>query len=469
MASHNRDLNRKMTVSASQYRLICNALSFPAAALSSIGSVLILRNILRGTKKLTDLYRRLMFSISLLDLIMSVHFAIFSVTSQNFDVSRSTGAVCSYEGFIITISGLTSVLYNGFLSLYFLLRIRYGQRNALGKAEPMVHAFSLLYCVVVGILGATLGVYVPGNEYERSCWLNPDVSSDDTGMSSWQFQLVNWMTLIPGAIIFFVLLVNNILIYLKVRTIYNANDKYKIRAGERPSFQTNPSTKMMTANSSATLANNKASSRRLHTTTRGGGGGQGEQQHKHVKQVAQQSFLYVGGYFAIYIWTFAFRAGHVTDPEAWFGSEVRPVPAALVLRGFVAFFIPLAGLFNALVYFRPQYIRWRDLNKETGRSRLWCIGMAALSLEKPSKRAVVISTGDNQPAVAESRVAVPVEEHNADVEQPVERRAVPLPVDDEPSTGSEALATGSDEQNTDGESMERRTVASGDNEQSNDE
>ncbi|KAI2499948.1 hypothetical protein MHU86_14522 [Fragilaria crotonensis] len=86
---------------------------------------------------------------------------------------------------------------------------------------------------------------------------------------------------------------------------------------------------------------------------------------KNVKQVINQSFLYVGGYCMIYIWIVILTIGPAADPVKW-GPSSDFIPAQIIRLMFDIFY-PLSGFYTACVFFRPRMLRWRSHNK----SRSW--------------------------------------------------------------------------------------------------
>ena len=78
------------------------------------------------------------------------------------------------------------------------------------------------------------------------------------------------------------------------------------------------------------------------------------------QQVAMQSFLYCGGYLAVYGTLFVHTL-------ATGGVQHYDKPWYPIVRGLQEITFPLQGFFNALVYFRPRYGQWRAWQRKVQR------------------------------------------------------------------------------------------------------
>lgn len=87
-------------------------------------------------------------------------------------------------------------------------------------------------------------------------------------------------------------------------------------------------------------------------------------------QVCKQSFWYVGTFYATWIvpgvFLFLWKFSPDTSSAQWFG-----IPVAILT--------PLQGCFNAMVYFRPRYIRYKRKHPEAASKKIFvCTLMKAL-------------------------------------------------------------------------------------------
>ena len=99
-----------------------------AASLSILGSSYIVRDCISASKRKQLVYHRLMLGLCVCDILMSV--GLFTSTwpmpSATPNVWGASGTVASCEavGFIEQ-AGVSATMYNGSLSIYYLLRVRY--------------------------------------------------------------------------------------------------------------------------------------------------------------------------------------------------------------------------------------------------------------------------------------------------------------------------------------------------------
>jgi hypothetical protein len=72
-----------------------------------------------------------------------------------------------------------------------------------------------------------------------------------------------------------------------------------------------------------------------------------------TRQIAVQSFLYVFAYLMVFIFSFCVFILESTDPVGFESDKYFP------LQVLAAMFFPLQGLFDAVIYLRPRYYRFR--------------------------------------------------------------------------------------------------------------
>lgn len=141
-------------------------------------------------------------------------------------------ATCSLSGFLAQMT-IASPLYNGSLSLYYLLTIKYNWPDArLQKIEKWLHILPLGYAYVSSFIALGLDMY--GN-FEWLCWIKPDVADDDDGgrvaiptnaqknyvIFQWVFLFGPlWVTILFASLVFYVL-------YRKVKENEKRMEKYK--------------------------------------------------------------------------------------------------------------------------------------------------------------------------------------------------------------------------------------------------
>jgi hypothetical protein len=331
-------------------------LPFAPAILSILGSSTIIYMVV-AEKKQTP-YRRLLLGMSVCDILFSVTFPL-----QAFLLPRETSqrvwavgsdASCSALGFFSQLS-FSAMLYNGLLSHFFLLTIRFGWKEGrFAKiVEPLMHSIAIGFPLVTATVGAALGVYHevelgPGcwvSDYPQECALPFSDVPCTSPMIAWIF---------GGSILVFVfisLVCNNITLYWHVRsTISKAQRRSSVRIIERDSVI------LPTENS-----NNQNDPRKSRRS-------QADPKTQRIRAVATQAFLYVAAFVLSYIWTAFLRIMESMSFDAEDEAAIFPL---LVVQ---ACFTPTQGFFNLLVYIRPRYLRERS--KFGSESRWWCFKRA---------------------------------------------------------------------------------------------
>jgi hypothetical protein len=148
-----------------------------AAALSIVGSGYIVYDCLvRSRRKIKDqnTYHRLLIGLSVCDLLMST--GLFTSTwpmpKETPYVWGAVGAVesCEAVGFLEQ-AGVAATMYNGSLSTYYLLRIRYGwTTRQISRVEPWMHAIPLIFGLATMIASLALNLF---NSGLFDCWIAP--------------------------------------------------------------------------------------------------------------------------------------------------------------------------------------------------------------------------------------------------------------------------------------------------------
>jgi hypothetical protein len=325
-----------------------NYILFTSSLISVISSILILRYI-STNKRLERMYNRLVFMLALVDLIYTFHLNIFSITIRK--KNRQVDSLCNYEGFIHTAMVMPSMYYNAFLSVFFLYSICYSDKKALLKRlEPYIHCLCILIPIIVATLNLALGVYGPGNPDKYSCYViipnDPPLKCDGNGNCFNPYDdstlraayLLSWFQIFSGIATFLLLSMNSYLIFHKAQALSKANEKHALEI----------------SNATESVS---SSHRKLTKQLPPG--------RKNVIQIRNQSFLYVGGFIMIYLTVLTLNIACAINPKKW-GPFVDYL-AADIVRLLFDIFYPLSGLYTALVFFRPRFLRWRDLN----RSRSW--------------------------------------------------------------------------------------------------
>lgn len=259
-------------------------------------------------------YKRILLGLSISDIIASITW-ILAPFLQPADSSQrvwahGTDATCAFLGFMMQIS-FAAVWYNGMLSFYYLLTVRFRVKSSVfaTRYEPWIHIFSVGFNLIAGIVGVSKGYYAE-MELSQGCYIAefPEGCEINGGCTG---HIIGWIVSgVPVVILFTSILVNNAVIYCYVR---------------RTTHRTI----------------NKSMQGRVH-------------QNRRIQAVATQALLYVGTFLLAYAWAFGIRVAESLGVQAADEARIYPV---LVLS---SIFLPLQGVFNLLVYSRPNYLRIRQ-------------------------------------------------------------------------------------------------------------
>lgn len=298
------------------------------------------------TSKKSSSYRRILLGLSCCDFASSLLYPF-----QPFLVPQSTSqrvwaigsdASCSATGFFQQFA-FSNVWYNGMLSFYFLLTVKFGVPEATmaQKYELWMHIPSVGYPLVTALIGAGMGIYHeltvgPG------CWIinYPEgcgCREGETGECCLS-PLIAWIFAgIPAFLSFIAILVNNLLVYFHVRNTIQRGRRHSAAAAQRVSFS--PPSQSNT-----------------------------DSQVKRIRAVATQAFLYVAGFLICYWPGLTLRIMESRNSDAEDENALFPL---LIMQGIC---LPLQGFFNCLIYVRPTYQRVRiDFPNE---SRFWAFRRA---------------------------------------------------------------------------------------------
>lgn len=329
------------TLSDRQERVL-SSLFVVSACLSIVGSATIVRKVLRN-RSVASPYDRLLFGLSVADIVASTTYAMWPFLLPDESSKRiwavGNDATCNLLGFLTQLS-FAAMMYNGVLSYYYLLTIRFGwKQQRMARIEHWMHFFAICFPLVTASLGAAFGVYHEldvgfgswTNNYPEGC------EGDECTAHIWGYTF----GLIPIGFTFGSLVVNNIIIYRYVRRILHAT----------------PAPRDLMASNDFAVENVSPEATKAKQVD--------ESRQKHIKEVAIQGFLYVGAFFFSYWSPIVLRVLEhliLTLDD----SSLYPL---LVLQSIG---LPLQGFFNMLVYNRQNYKRLRAANPTmTSIAALW--------------------------------------------------------------------------------------------------
>jgi hypothetical protein len=198
-------MNDEETLTDTQQKVL-NLLPFLSSSLSIGASSTILYLVCRSG--FNSPYKRILFGLSTYDILLSVVLAL-----QLFLLPAATGtrlwasgnnATCTFLGTVNQLC-MSVILYNGMLSYYYLLSIRFGVTAKIfaHRFEPWIHAIAIGYPYITAIVGASTNMYSEAAlwtgcyvvEYPRGC--NQENEECKTEIIFWAF---------GGALLSFVML-----------------------------------------------------------------------------------------------------------------------------------------------------------------------------------------------------------------------------------------------------------------------
>ena len=271
------------------------------ACLSIFGSSSIIYRICTKHRTLSP-YSRIMLALSCSDIYYSTVLAIGNFlgprgANPNFPWALGSMTSCEIVGLLQQI-GLVTVFYNGGLSIYFMLTIRLGVTNRYfaRNVEPFICVLPLVYAIGTAVYGLIEDLFVL-EENGLICWV-------DDATYAWFFGAV------PILLSFVAIVINNAIIYFHVRTTLRRT-RACVLMGE-------------------------------------------ETQDETIAHVAVQAFLYVGSFTLSYFWVILLGIMLFYDD-----GYSTTKPGIVVLYSIYYFFYPLQGFWNASIFVRPRYVRYR--------------------------------------------------------------------------------------------------------------
>jgi hypothetical protein len=281
--------------------------------LSLAGSSAVVHHIVRS--RFNSSYKRLLFGMSVVDIVFSITWAASAFLLDRDNTVRNTWvfgtrATCTTVGFLSQVS-VANFLYNGMLSLFFLLQVRFNwtPKRIAKCVEPAMHCVSIGYPLCTAVVALVLDTYRE-MDIGRTCYID----SEELG---WLFAGL------PVVSMFITIFVSNIVIYFFVRRTI-------LRGKNRVDF-----------------SDQSAS----------------DTQIRRIRALRRKACWFVASFLMTYgIATAALiidDRGVVDDADVFW---------LLVL---LAIFNPLNGYFNSIIYFRPRYERARIDHPR--QSRLWAL------------------------------------------------------------------------------------------------
>lgn len=323
---------------------------------SLVGSLYIVQHVIRCPKRRRRVFSRLMLAMSAMDCIFSITtLASAWPCPRELPIYMAAGSwgSCEAFGFLGQGGKLSSILYNGALALYFLVTIRYSwteRQFARRRVEPFIHAFCLLAGWTTALVALILDLYNPTPvgcviyPFPPTCELEGTTCLRGALASTYRLALFY----IPFWVILGIMVISMIMIYGKL----SATERTMARmvASPRPSSDSPnqllaDSTQLSSSLPQQPQSTTATNELRITSLT---------------KEFAIQALLYCLAF--MFTWLF----GMVAATSVRFSEKPAfyyPIAYLSTVLG------SLQGCFNACIYIRPRYLRYRRLNKQQQQRR----------------------------------------------------------------------------------------------------
>ena len=287
--------------------------------ISVISSSMIIYMIFRSRQKLSTIYHRIMFGMSLADILTSVAMLLTTLpmpTELSFDCPTSFAGTrlgnrqtCEAQGFFFFFGYIAMFSYNGTLFLYYTCTIAFQMKEEqiVKYVEPLIHLIPWVLGLTVSIPPLVRGS-IKATSVDAWCMVTSDIDK---------------MVMILALVFFVTLIIEIILMLWKV---YKLEIEMALLRDETPNNEQNST--LMRASQS------------LHNT----------------KIIGKQALAY---YLSFMISTSSFFARSVTR---------RAVPSFIIYMGFIL--APLQGFFNVLIFVSHKVYNYRRVNSDISRLKV---------------------------------------------------------------------------------------------------
>ena len=303
------------------------------ASISFFSTIFIIWDVLRSKTKRDHTYHQFIVALSICDLLIALGTFMSTwpipATEEGIWGASGTQQTCTTQGFFLQFT-ITAPLYNGSLSLYYLLMITFNwSERRLKRMRVWVHVSILAFGVATSVAGLFLGLYNSANLW---CWIASSPSGcvetiasppgeDSTcqrgdnanSLFRWVFYYVPlWIVIAFSTLAMFL-------------TWLSLKEKGKQAENVlRMSFC------------------NEDSNRLLDKLRR----------KERERNVLIQCLFYLTAFYMTWVCPTALRVKQSTSGTPSFG---------LLLC--VGIFLPLQGFFNVLVYLRPRFQQYKKRNR----------------------------------------------------------------------------------------------------------
>jgi hypothetical protein len=334
-----------------------------SGSISSLASITIIVSILRSNVKLSTVYRRLIFGMSVFDLIqsMSLAFSAGPIPAGLMWGAYGNDVTCDLQAFTTIVGGYGSMLYSLSLSVYFVFVMLDIPESRIKKyLEPIIHTVSISAPFAVGIYLYVIQFYNAADticwvvpQELRDCLLNGEISIKEC-MMKWKHyvDLVAILLFYPKLFIFAGNCIALFIIwYIDFAESRKRSNLYKSAlSGDRHRNSQMPSQGTRTGGSRGPVS---PLAERLSRPS--------NSSLQRRKTLTRRAIAYIAGFILTYIFSFIYRFLVVAGYQPHF-----------MLDFLSKFFLPLQGFFNLLIYTYPHVVSYRQSNPRSTYFRaLW--------------------------------------------------------------------------------------------------
>jgi len=174
-----------------------------SSPISVIASILIIVMILRSKKRLSIVYHRLLFGLSVADIFVSFAMTFSSLPAPKHGsdqtwIALGNNFTCTSQGFLYMLGATAEPIYSVSLQVYYLCMIKYSLSTEYieKKIEPFLHVIPILYGITSAITAMSIGsinattTWCWIQSYPFECHRDPEVTCDrgeNTNMMRWVF------------------------------------------------------------------------------------------------------------------------------------------------------------------------------------------------------------------------------------------------------------------------------------------
>lgn len=298
------------------------------AIFSIFGSTLIISQVTRNKRNLAQMQQQIVLGMSVTDIIFSTAW-LFPKPGQYTTFKQPT---CNFQGFLLQFS-LAAVIYNGMLSVYYLLVIKFQYKDLqLQKFKRWLHILPTLLGLGTAVVALVLKLYNPGG---WNCWINPIPTgcqqtfnangAEPTcvrGDNASVYQIALFYGPLWSIILFAI---------ASMATVYIAVRRQEKKAEKFCQMHSN------------------------------------KKKRKKRRLVLFQSFFYIGAFLITWIFPSSARLSLLI-------TNYIPPWLSLLAKCFA----PVQGLLNCVAYFRPRYLRCKEESGKAGYVVAWNIVKIAL-------------------------------------------------------------------------------------------